>query len=331
MSRTPIALWLTDTHLSDATVEVNRSVYLQALQICIDNDIKVVIHGGDVFTSRKGQSELVLTTFSKVLDIFSQQGVSFLCIKGNHDAADLSSENSILDIFEGREGFHLYKGYNFTDPNEGLRFHFIPYFSEETYQKYLDQAIANVRFDYKNILFTHVAVKGVMNNDGSRVENELNASKFKHFFKVMVGHYHNRQLVSNNILYTGSTHQANFGEDQEKGITVIFSDGSIQHVKLETPQYITVESKSSDTAFKAVEPNNHYRVKFKYKPQAEEIKLLQSQGYKVVVDYEVEHTDHIQDVKTLFSSEDILGYFEQWCDEKGFEDKEFGLKQLQTL
>jgi DNA repair protein SbcD/Mre11 len=331
--KTPTALWFTDPHLSDDTLEVNRSVYIQVLQLCLDNNIPGVILGGDVFDSRKGQSEQVLTTFAQLVELFRDHDINLIIIPGNHDKTDYTSSESFLNAYGLISGVFLYKEYGYIDHTEKqLRFHFIPYFDEHlAYQQRLDQAIANVRFDYKNILFTHVAVKGVMNNDGTKVDNGLNAGQFKDFYKVLVGHYHNRQLISNNILYTGSTHQANFGEDDKKGCTVIYDDGSIEHVQLQFPKYVTVTFDDPSTIGKLRNTNvtDHYRVKFKCKPTTEQVQMFKQQGVKVEIDYEIEHTDHIQDVKTQFSHGDIVTYFSQWCDEKGIEDKEFGLKQLQ--
>lgn len=331
--KSPLVIWITDTHLDDNTIEINKHIYSQVLQLCIDHSIPAIIHGGDVFTSRKGQSEQILTTFTKILSSFSEYGVKFFVIPGNHDKQILTSSESFLNPFSGWNAFHLYREYDYADhPEVGLRFHFLPYFDEGlTYQSYLEQAVKNIRFDFKNILFTHVAISGVKNNDGSVVTNDLSAGLFKHFSLVLVGHYHNRQLISNNILYTGSAYQANFGEDENKGCTIIFDDGSIKHIQLDFPKYITIEGKKGEAFVPAPTDlaDNHYRVKLKYKPTQEEVQKLQAVGIKVTTDYQEQLTDHLQDVKTQFTNQDILVYFEQWAKEKEIKDKEFGVKQLQ--
>lgn len=339
MNKQPIAIWITDCHLEDKTIDVNLSVYEQVLNLCVQHQVPL-INGGDIFTSRRGQSEQVLTTFSKILSSFSESGVKFFAIAGNHDKASLVSPDSFLNPFSGWESFHLYREYDYSDYKEmGIRFHFIPYFDEKlSYRQYLDQAIKNIRFDFKNILFTHIAISGVSNNDGSKIENEIEAGLFKHFYKVLVGHYHNRQIFSNNIIYTGSAYQANFGEDENKGCIVIYSDGSTEFIQLDFPRYITIEKKSAKDSLKQFDMNSirndrrdNYRIKFKYKPDQDELQALQEQGYKTEIDYEQEFTDHIQDTKTQFSSQDIVEYFNLWCVEKEIneEEKQFGLKMLE--
>lgn len=325
----PIALWLTDTHLSDDTIEVNNLVYAQVLEICERLEILGIIHGGDVFDSRKSQSERVLTAFSNILSEFQRSNINFVVIPGNHDKTNYTSTDSFLNAFEGWDRFFLYKEAGYIDHSAGkLRLHFLPYFDEQlSYETYLTHACTNIRFDYSNILFTHVAVSGVKNNDGTVVTNNLTSEHFKKFHKVFVGHYHNTQQFDN-IVYTGSTHQANFGEDEIKGCTVLYDDGTHEFIQLTFPRYITLIAQSPTTLLPAINDVDKFRVKFKYKPAQEEVHRLQASGLKVMTDFEIEHIDHIQDVKTEFTHSDIVEYFNQWCDEKGIKDKEFGLKLL---
>ena len=63
-------------------------------------------------------------------------------------------------------------------------------------------------------------------------EKELPARIFSPFDKVFVGHYHNRTVIpGTGIEYIGSSRQHNFGEDEEKGYTVLYTDGTHEFVK----------------------------------------------------------------------------------------------------
>jgi DNA repair exonuclease SbcCD nuclease subunit len=64
-----------------------------------------------------------------------------------------------------------------------------------------------------NIMVTHIGFDGVVNNDGSEVESVLKPNKFSRFTRVLVGHYHNASKLGENVYYTGSVYQNNFGED----------------------------------------------------------------------------------------------------------------------
>lgn len=55
---------------------------------------------------------------------------------------------------------------------------------------------------------------------------------FLPFDKVFVGHYHNRTVIpQTRIEYIGASRQHNFGEDEEKGYTVLYTDGTHEFVK----------------------------------------------------------------------------------------------------
>lgn len=336
MTQQPLAVWITDLHLTPDTIDTVFSVCQQVGEICVQQQIPAVILGGDIFTSRQSQSESIATSFTDILDFFIDDcGLKVICIPGNHDKQSYVSENSFLDTYRRSEGFTLFKQYSSLDVKEhNLKLHFIPYFDEKLkYGQYLDQAIQNLSLDAKNILFTHIAVTGVKNNDGTKVSNDLTIDKFSHFHKVLVGHYHNRQIIGN-ITYTGSAYQGNHGEDEHKGCTIIYSDGSIEFIQLEFPRYQTFKLDSNQLAqldpTKKWEGNN--RIKLNFKPNVEQvakITQLEAQGVKVEYEYEVTTVIDSQDVKGEFDTKDILAYFDQWCEQEKIEDKQVGIQMLQ--
>ena len=61
---------------------------------------------------------------------------------------------------------------------------------------------------------------------------ELPAHIFEPFDRVFAGHYHNRTKVAGTrIEYIGSSRQFNFGENEEKGYTILCADGSAEFVR----------------------------------------------------------------------------------------------------
>ena len=62
-----IAAFITDTHLCKQTVEINQSIFTQLKEYVVKNNIKHIIHGGDIFNSRKAQEEVVLNCFHAIL------------------------------------------------------------------------------------------------------------------------------------------------------------------------------------------------------------------------------------------------------------------------
>ena len=237
----PIAVIITDDHLSDKSIEVVKSIHKKAREKAISLGLEVVYHGGDIIDSRKAQTWGVLKTLDEIIEEYKQDGLCLRIIPGNHSKPDYHSEESFLDIFKRRKGFDLVRSHkSFQEGNVVI--HMIPFFSENgTYSQYLKKAITEVRKtpEYDHILITHIAVDKVTNNDGSEVENELTSKVFKVFKKVLIGHYHNMQVIDSFIHYIGSSRQLNFGEDESKGMTILYEDLSMDQIYLDTPIYRT--------------------------------------------------------------------------------------------
>ena len=90
----------------------------------------------------------------------------------------------------------------------------------------------------------HQGINGGLSHKNATVNKELPTGMFEAFDTVLVGHYHNRNLVEhdgdNDIWYTGSTYAANYGEDNDKGFTIIYDDGSIEFHQTDFPRYETL-------------------------------------------------------------------------------------------
>lgn len=230
MSKTPILVGVTDTHLKESNADLNLSIYKQAIKYAKQFGIDTVVHAGDVFDSRKAQPLNNLKSFESILDLLAEHKIKLLTIPGNHDKVDYESESSYLDAFCHHPAMHLVRTYEY-----GLRMsimvHYIPFFKETTcYRQYLDLALDVVRQnpDRSHVLITHIAIDGVYNNDGSQVENHISRESFSAFDKVIVGHYHNSSKIGRNIHYVGSTMPHSFGDNNDKGIFVMYDDGSLE-------------------------------------------------------------------------------------------------------
>lgn len=237
--RTPIAVIITDTHSDKDSWNDTELLYDQAMSLCDELGTNNLFMLGDAFTSRTAQALRVLGSFKSIVKRAQKRGIDIHAIAGNHDKTDQESEESYLDMYEDYDNFHLYKAGTSVSLS-GITCHFLPYFPEGgSYLGRLQELVKNAKkIGGINVLLTHVAVDGVVNNDGTGVSNRLKAIFFKHFTKVMVGHYHNRSKVGSNIFYIGSDRQRNYGEDDDKGFTVLYSDGSHEYVNSKFQRYI---------------------------------------------------------------------------------------------
>lgn len=228
----PIIGLITDTHLTNDNASTVISVFREFIENLCQLKINIAIHCGDWFTDRFGQSVYRLLVIKEIINLFRDYKIMLLTIPGNHDKQDHDTPWSYLHVYEDVNNpyFHIYdKAGKWSLPEYGIRLHFIPFFPEgKLYLQQLVEAKKHVDPLMHNVLFTHVAINGVRNNDGSLVTEGIPPSLFKAFDKVFVGHYHDESLIEGFIHYFSSSHQANYGEDEYKGFTILYSDLTIE-------------------------------------------------------------------------------------------------------
>lgn len=338
MSKQPLAIFITDTHLSENTIEVNFSVFEQAVVKCQELGISQIFHGGDIFNSRKGQPEIVLNAFHSILEMLEQNNILLFAIPGNHDKTDYTSSSSYLESFTHHKSFHLFSPYGKLEHDE-IIYHFLPYYDEDlAYPEYIK--LIECPVGKLNILITHVGIEGVINNQEVEVKNEITTDIFKNFDFVFIGHYHNRQIIADGkIIYTGSTHQATFGEDANKGFTIFYDDGSYEFDTFDTPTFTTIEVTGKEIDKKLIKlvkdsAENKNRIRLQISGEYEEsknplISSLQELGVKIEkIKDEYVAGDILQSETIQITSNDILDSYEEWGLGKEI-DHEYGRKLLE--
>lgn len=334
----PIAVIGTDSHLKKDNEDLVISVFEQAQELMADLAVDTFCHAGDFFTTRNAQPEASLRTAKKIFKMFSNY--NYFQIPGNHDKTELDSENSFLDVFD--KYCSLITGTHYVDL-DGVRVHFIPYFKEDgNYKDYLKKAVKNIDKENFNVLITHIAVSGVKNNDGSEVENTLSSKLFAKFDNVLVGHYHNRSKIGKNIHYIGSMYAGNYAEDNEKGVTVLYNDGSFEYFQLDFPHYVKVvveagnKEELKEARTKHAESEDHVRLVFKgEKQKLETINKVELQD----LGFDVKYEDETKIIKKKITDDELVVYnrsnlkdaFEKFCEEAEIEDTERGEQYLEVI
>lgn len=243
-----VGVIITDTHLSEKNQDQIIEIFRQSASKVKRLGLNVLYHAGDFFDSRKFQRLSTLKAAIEIFQIVENEGIELRIIPGNHDKADYKSEESYLDVFSRYDCVKLITTSGYYDHGD-VRVHMIPFFCEKTtYSKYLGEAIENIDKSKKNVLLTHIAIDGVKNNDGSTMEGTVVAEKLTDIFDlILVGHYHNYQEMKNGkIIYIGSTHQHNYGEDLRKGLTILYDDLSIEQESLRTKVFNVIEIDLND-------------------------------------------------------------------------------------
>jgi len=323
--RQATAVLITDTHLKPNNIELNKSVYQQACEIAQRYDVEYLFHAGDIFESRKSQTQELLCAFRDILvNVCLNYELKLVAIPGNHDKYNYSSLDSYLDPFMYWPNFLLYREPGFLTIGN-TRYHFVPFILEGTlYNDLLFKAIDNISSDHKNVLITHIAVDGAVNNDGSQVSNGISKDDLNQFDRVLVGHYHNKHDLSSKIHYFGSTMPHNFGEDGDKGIVVLYNDGTFEYETCNFPQYLNVTINLEDTDESEVKHimdkynNSDDYVKFhfvgsRHKFAKVDTSSLKDNGFKIAYDEEIIPEEEARQQMVAFDASKIKAEFAEFC------------------
>ena len=339
----PIAVISTDWHIRPDNVELSLDLAAQQIRLAKEMEVQSLICLGDVFDSRKAQPEIVLNTFSRILDMAEEAGMTLMCIPGNHDKTDPYSETSYLTPFIGRKSFKIAEQWSFLFLTDAIVIGILPYFREDVWLEMLSSLkdCMNV-YSGKKYLFSHQAVTGSVNNDGSKVQNRIMRKDLEGFEKVFLGHYHNYQQPLPNVYHLAAWKQSSFGENEDKGFYILNADENgdvdIEFRQSEFPKFITYEMDASELDMKtAKEITSQFkgssdRVRISIKGDVAEIKsasakVLEESGIKVKKEVELKKSE-ISQVKDYRKKEAMIEAFREFCDEKGYDFDE-GIEYLE--
>lgn len=335
MSKKPIAVISTDWHIKRENKSEILELITQKCELAKKLNVKHLICLGDVLDSRIAQREEILTTFSEIIDIVEECKLKLIVISGNHDKTDYSSINSFLKPYKGRNGLMLIEimgGVPFIE--EKIELNFIPFFDEdiwlEKFKDFVDCLDFKQNSDIKHILCTHIAITGSTNNDGKPASSKISQKLFKDFFKVFSGHYHNQQKIGSNFYHLPSIQQNNFGEDNEKGFTVLYSDGSHELVKSNFKEFIKINidldncSEEDLRVLKTKYKGSDNNIRFELIGSENMLKLINKDDFiSLGIDVKTKSKEIIDDILYLESNEviehtkdSIVEAFKDFCDKE---------------
>jgi exonuclease SbcD len=327
---------IADIHLNDNNIVEVSTAFKKAVDICVERKIEDLFMMGDFFTNRKSLSFEILQASQELFDYIHGK-VKLYMYPGNHDKISYTSERSYLDIFKYQPGVQLYD--TLTEIRIGeIDVFIMPFLDEKTALIDYIESLKKTKISENSILLTHIAVDGVRNNDGSEVEETLNREIFSKFKLVLVGHYHNKQQIDN-VIYTGSLLQNNYGEDELKGLTIVHDDYSLEQIPLADPKYLTVDvdlSKYSMTELKEtlveIYKDTSQRIRFKVTGDREQLKNIDREYFlKNGIDLEFKETldeTITEEAITEFNGFNKQKITEEWSE---FCDKESERKKYKKI
>ena len=340
----PIAIISTDWHLNENNAVQLLNIADEEVALAKKLGVEYVVWLGDMFDSRTSQRQDLLNCLDEIIGTHTSQGLSIHCIPGNHDKTNYRDDDSFLTPYRYHPGFYLHEA-EYTTVICGVIACFVPFYEQGMWGHHFkridfDKNIRSIPHGDLKILFSHTAIEGSVNNDGSRVESTIKASMFKDFDRVFLGHYHNAQQPARNVFHLPSVAQNNFGEDEEKGYTVLYDNLSFETVKSDFKPYRSItldagtvtrddiksvveDAKSENFYMRVVLTGTQEQVK------GVDRKTLQAVGVNVKVKYddvEVTETQEQAVVREL-SGTDIKDKFVKFCEANSYDVQE-GLSLL---
>ncbi len=335
---------INDIHVNKDNIAEFKKNWDEALSVCERENIGDIVIGGDFFTTRASQTLATLLAVKNALTEATRQGIYITIGEGNHDKTDQESIEGYNHLWVGLKGIDVVDSHKVL-LWEGCDFCMLlmSYFPENgSFLSRLERAVNETLQEYPQfsqkdiILYIHEGVHGALGD--FEIEGELPQEPLLGFKAVLCGHYHNRVKIKNtNIEYIGSSRQGNFGENEEKGYTLLYSDGSYGFVKNEVnSRYQTIELDAKNVDKFSLEKDDRYKYKVKVKCTEKQAKLFDKQKlmdlgfHKVEVVTESANLQEVSvsDIQEKYDKQGIKKEYQNYCNENSI-DSTLGIKYLE--
>ena len=182
-----------------------------------ENDIKTVIHAGDLMDRRKFVNFSILNQVrTNFIERFKKEGIELHCILGNHDVyyRNTNKINSIRELFSN--DLILYEEPTVVN-FDGLDIALLPWVCKDNY----DQSVDFIKTASAPILIGHLELMGYDVMRGVKYDGGMNPKLFERYEQVFTGHFHCRQECGN-IYYMGTQYQITFADlHEQKGFHIL--------------------------------------------------------------------------------------------------------------
>lgn len=340
----PIALLLNDIHVNKDNLAEFHKNWDEMCSICRRLKIEDVIIGGDFFTARSAQTLSVLLSVRHAIDLAVSQGLYLTIAEGNHDKTDPESIDGYNHLWKSLTNVTVVDTYRLLEWDDNVALLVMSYFPESgTFLDKLNDAVkeyASPKTKLRKediILYTHEGVHGALGDFD--IPNEIPQEALEGFRSVLCGHYHNRiKIPDTNIEYIGASRQHNFGEDEEKGYTILYSDGSYGFIKNEVNiRYKNIEIDASEVESLELDRDERYKYKLKVHCTEQQAKTFDKQklldkGYhkvEVISAVKVDDKTVTVDIQKKYDRQEIKSEYRNYCNEKSI-DSELGIKYLEA-
>ena len=186
------------------------------------NNIKTVIHLGDITDRRKFINYVILNRFKNdFIFRLKRMGIDFHVIIGNHDVPfrNTNEINSMAELFGSDEGVSFPKYYSrpTTVDFDGTDICFMPWINNSNYT----EAMQHIQSTRAQILLGHLEVAGFHMNKSMINDHGLQPKVFENFELVCSGHFHTKSNRGN-IHYLGTPYEITWSDHNDpKGFHIL--------------------------------------------------------------------------------------------------------------
>lgn len=329
--KNPIAIIFNDAHLKVGNEnEVIHSIE-HMLKFATENKITDLIFAGDLFDSRSFQRQSVLQAFDHILLLIEQAKCNLYIFPGNHDKTSYASYDSFLDIYRHYPNVH----FNRTMKNivlGSVSIDLLPFFSDDMLIPMLEESKG------ADILISHFEMEGSTHLGQMSEKSTINKKLLSKWDKVYLGHYHNHHEITKNIVHLPSLRQDNFGEDNNKGFSVLYDDLSYEIQKGSFKEFIKVTINADDITTKKIKDlineykNSENSIRFEFYGQESKIKSIDKKLFKGTgIDFKAKYDkkdsldpDDTKQPNVIehYNKEEVEKSFRDFCSDKGLDYKE---------
>ncbi len=324
-----LAIIFNDIHLKTGNEDAVYNSIVHMVDYAVKNKIKNLIFAGDLFHSRTQQRLKVLQTLDKILDLFEANGLTLYLFPGNHDKTLYDSPESFLDVYK----HHPCVKFNRELKNivlDGVSIDLLPFFSDDILIPTLEKAKG------ADILISHFEMAGSNHLGHVSTKTTINKKLLSKWNKVYLGHYHNYHEITKDIVHLPSFRQENFGEDNIKGFSLLYNDGSYELIKGEFKEYLKISINLKEATSKYINKlietykDSNKVVRFEFNGTQEQCKALDKSQFKNTgIDIKLKYKEVFEDeikipskIIEKYNKNQILDSFKEFCSDKGYDYKE---------
>ena len=292
-----------------------------------DNNIKNLIHLGDVVDRRKFINHQTASVFRKrFFDRLYEEQIDTHIIIGNHDTyfKNTNKVNAIENLyttFDKRNEPFIYTNAQEVE-FDGLNILFVPWICDDNYEHSMNM----LRTSTAEIVMGHLEIKGIEMQNGVINDHGNHKKDFKRFERVISGHFH-KHTDDGQIYYLGAQYEMTWSDYKDPKAFHIFDTETREITKI--PNHRTIhkkiiydDKKHDYSNFDLTPYNNHYvKLVVLQKTDDEQFDKFLYRCYNEATIHDLTIIEDFSDIKSsvkddvLEMGEDTVTYLNNYVDQ----------------